>query len=108
MMPPKLTLRAIKATPVVVPLKRPVAAATGSIPRAPLVLVDLETNEGITGRSYVLAYSTMALRPLGDFINGMTELFQGDPVSPYEIEVKLRKRLLLVGATGIAGIALAA
>ena len=104
----KLTVRAIKATPVVVPLKRPVYAATGSIPNAPLVLVDLETREGVTGCAYVMAYSMTALRPLSQILNSMTELLKGDPVSPYEIEAKLRKRLLLEGAAGLTGIALAA
>ena len=108
MTPAKLTVRAIKATPVVVPLKRPVAAATGNIPRAPLVLVDLETSEGITGRAYVLAYSMMALLPLTQIIDSMNELLEGDPVSPYEIEAKLRKRLILVGASGLTVIGLAA
>jgi mandelate racemase len=108
MRPAKLTVRAIKATPVVVPLRRPVYAATGNIPRAPLVLVDLETCEGVTGCAYVMAYSTMALRPLIQLIENMTELIEGDPVSPYEIEAKLRKRLVLVGATGLTGIGLAA
>ena len=108
MTPPKLTLRAIKATPVVVPLRRSVYAATGSIPRAPLVLVDLETCEGVTGCAYVMAYSMMALRPLAQIIDSMTELLEGDPVSPYEIEAKLRKRLVLGGATGLTGIGLAA
>jgi mandelate racemase len=105
---PTLTVRAIKATPVSVPLKRPVAAATGSIPAAPLVLVDLETEEGVTGRSYVVAYSNVTLGPLAGIVNGMTEWLAGDPVSPYEIEAKLRKRLLLVGTTGLTGIGLAA
>lgn len=108
MTPPHLTLRAIKATPVAIPLKRPVGAATGSIPEAPLVLVDLETEEGITGRSYVLAYTSVTLRPLAGIISGLTELLKGDPISPYEIESKLRKRLMLVRATGLTGMALAA
>ena len=108
MTPAKLTVRAIKATPVVVPLRRSVYAATGSIPRAPLVLVDLETYEGVTGRAYVMAYSMMALRPLAQIIDSMTELLEGDPVSPYDIEAKLRKRLVLVGATGLTGVGMAA
>lgn len=102
-----LTLRTIKATPVVVPLKRPVVAATGSIPMAPLVLIDLQTDEGPTGRSYVMAYSTLALQPLADLITGFSDLLKGDPIAPFEIEAKLRKRLMLVGATGLIGIAIA-
>lgn len=108
MLPPKLRLRAIRSTPVIVPLKRPVAAATGSIPKAPLVLVDLETEEGISGRAYVNAYSTLTLRPLADMISGMSELLKGDLVSPYEMEAKLRQRLMLMGTTGLVGIGLAA
>lgn len=103
---PELTVRAVKTTPVVAPLKRPVAAATGSIPEAPLVLVDLETDQGITGRAYAFAQSAIALRPLAAMIGGMAGLIQGDPVAPFEIEMKLRKRTLLLGSGGVAGIAL--
>lgn len=102
-----LTIRSIKATPLLVPLKRPVYAATGSIAIAPLVLVDLETEQGVTGRSYVIAYTPLALKPLAELIEGLTSILKGDPVAPYEIEAKLRKRLILVGAVGLVGIALA-
>lgn len=107
MSPTKLTIRAIKATPLLVPLKRPVFAATGSISIAPIVLIDLETEQGITGHAYVIAYTPLALRPLAELIEGMTSILKGDPVSPYEIEAKLRKRLILIGSVGVVGIALA-
>jgi hypothetical protein len=47
-----------------------------------------------------MAYSMMALLPLTQIIDSMTGLLEGDPVSPYQIEAKLRKHLILVGACG--------
>ncbi len=46
-----LTIRDIRARPVMVPFKRPPVSASGALPHAALELVDLETEEGITGRS---------------------------------------------------------
>ena len=48
--------------------------------------------------AYVMAYSMMALRPLHQIIDSMTELLlQRDPVSPYEIEAKTAKASRIVG-----------
>ena len=48
-----LTIREIKARAVVAPLKRPVRTAVGTIPSAPLVLIDVLTEQGSAGRSYI-------------------------------------------------------
>jgi mandelate racemase len=103
-----LTVRALRATPVNVPLRRPVIAATGSIPFAPLVLVDLETGEGITGRCYLMAYSALLLKPLAAIVESLTGLLKGDNVAPAAIEAKLMQRLRLAGTTGLTGLAIAA
>ena len=42
----KLTLRSIKARPVLLKLKRPVQARIATIPDWPLILIDIETEEG--------------------------------------------------------------
>ena len=31
---------------------------------APLVLIDVETDQGVTGRSYIFAYARLTLKPL--------------------------------------------
>jgi L-alanine-DL-glutamate epimerase-like enolase superfamily enzyme len=53
----KLTINSIAARAVLVPMARPLRTAAGDVPAAPLVLVDVQTNEGIVGRSYAFAYT---------------------------------------------------
>ena len=47
----ELTIDSIAARAVLVPMPRPLRTAAGDVPAAPLVLVDVQTNEGIVGRS---------------------------------------------------------
>jgi L-alanine-DL-glutamate epimerase-like enolase superfamily enzyme len=46
----KLTIDSVAARPVVVPMSRPLRTASGDVPAAPLVLVDVQTNEEIVAR----------------------------------------------------------
>ena len=52
----KLTLRSIRARPVVVPLARPVVSKVGLFRDWPMILIDLDTEEGIVGHSYLEPY----------------------------------------------------
>src|SRR6059036_3477594 len=58
----KLTLRSVDLRPALVPLKRPVVSRVGLFDQWPLILIDLYTEEGIVGRSYLEPYE--ALRSL--------------------------------------------
>lgn len=103
----KLKIKNIRARAVLVPLKRPPQSASGAIPEAPLVLVDIETGEGITGHTYVCAYMKAMLKPLVATIDAVSEIVKGDALVPYEIDAKLRKRFTLFDTPGLVGIALA-
>jgi len=48
-----LTVRNINVRAVVLTLERPIVARIATIADWPLILVDLETEEGIIGRSYI-------------------------------------------------------
>ena len=102
-----LTIRDIRARPVMVPFKRPPVSASGALPHAALVLVDLETEEGVTGRSYLFAFAQWAQEPIVDCLAHMRELLKGDRVAPFDLEAKLRARLTLLDTPGIVGLALA-
>jgi mandelate racemase len=103
----KLTIKNIRARAVMAPMKRPPQSASGAIPGAAFVLLDLETGEGITGRSYVFAFIESMLRPTVQVIEALGEMIRGDTVAPSEIEAKLRKRFALQDSHGIVGQAIA-
>lgn len=52
-----LKITDLRARPVLVPFKRPPMSASGGLPTAALVLIDLGTDAGITGRSYVFGFA---------------------------------------------------
>jgi mandelate racemase len=57
-------IRSITARGLVVPIPRPLKNAFGVIDAAPLVLIDVATDQGVTGRSYIFAYARLTLKPL--------------------------------------------
>ena len=103
----KLTIQSIHARPVMVPIKRPPVSASGAIPAAALVLIDIETSAGITGHSYLFAFQQRMLKATVSGIEAMAELIQGDVLAPFDIEAKLRRSLTLLDSHGIVGQAIA-
>jgi mandelate racemase len=101
------TIRSIRARPVQVPFKRPPISASGALPHAALVLIDLETEEGLTGRSYLFGFAPWTLKPILGCLDAMGDMLKGGVVVPFEIEAKLRKRLTLLDTPGLVGLALA-
>ena len=102
------TIRGIRARPVQVPFKHPPLSASGALPSAALVLVDLLTQDGPTGRSYLFAFAPWALKPLVGCVEAMGALVKGDAVAPFPLEAKLRCTLTLLDTPGLVGLALAA
>jgi mandelate racemase len=82
-------------------------SASGGISSAALVLIDLETDAGIVGHSYVFGFASWTLKPIVGCLEAMAEMIKGDALAPFEIEAKLRKRLTLLDTPGFVGIALA-
>jgi mandelate racemase len=100
-----LTVANVRARAVNIALERPVQTSGGEIPTAPLVLIDLETREGTTGRAYVFSYSTFALEPLRQLVENLGKTLEDHTVAPLEIERKLQAMFRLLGPQGLTGIA---
>jgi mandelate racemase len=81
-------------------------SASGGIPSAALVLIDLETDGGVTGRAYVFGFAPWTLAPIVGCLEGLAEMIRGDALAPLAIESKLRKRLTLLDTPGLVGLAL--
>lgn len=104
---PTLTIRGIRARAVDVPMPRPLATSGGTVGTAPLVLIDLHTEEGVTGCAYVFCYTPLALAPVSRLVASLEALLKGDAVAPLAITEKLQRRFRLLGPQGLTGIAMA-
>ena len=102
---PRLTIRGLTARPVLLPLERPVVARIATITEWPIVLIDLETEEGIVGRSYLEPYIPKAMRYLVPALQDLGELLRGQPVVPVDLYTTSRKSLHFVGYEGLSAIA---
>jgi mandelate racemase len=92
---------------VLCPIRRPPVSASGAIPTAPLVLFDLETDTGVTGRSYVFGFAPWTLDAIAHCARGLFEMVKGDLLAPVDLEGKLRGQLTLLDTPGLVGLALA-
>jgi mandelate racemase len=101
-----LTIRSVTARPVLAPLPRPLRTASGEIPAAPLLLLDVETYQGVTGRAYLFGYTPTVLTPLRAFVDNLAELLVGRPVAPADRAEQLALAFRLLGRQGLVGMAL--
>jgi mandelate racemase len=102
-----LTIRTIIARAVNVPLKKPHPTAGGNVTSAPLVLIDLQTEEGITGHAYLFCYTALALGPVVNLLHAIGALITGEAVAPVAVHSKLQAKFRLLGAQGLIGMAIA-
>jgi mandelate racemase len=98
---PRLTIRAIRAIPVMAPMTYVLGTSAGAVRSAPLLLVDLETEEGITGRAYQFCYVPAAARALMVMLDDMLEAVRGESVAPADLWSRLARRYTLIGVQGI-------
>lgn len=100
-----LTVRSLTARPVVLKLKRPVVARIATITDWPMVLIDLHTEEGIVGRSYLEPYVVKSMRYLVPALQDLGTLLKGRRLAPVELFDAARKSLHFVGYEGLSMIA---
>jgi mandelate racemase len=96
-----MKIKAIRVRAVAAPMKRPLATSTGALTVAPLLLVDLQTDAGVVGRSYLFGIGKHNLRPIAALVEAMAEMLTGDAVAPFDIEKKLRAKYTLLGVHNI-------
>jgi mandelate racemase len=100
-----LTFKSIRARPVVLKLKRPVIARIATITDWPLILIDLFTNEGVVGRSYLEPYTVKAMKYLVPALHDLGDMLKGRELAPVELYELARKSLHFVGYQGLSMIA---
>lgn len=104
----RLRIRGVACTPVEVPLRFVLGTSAATVTAAPLLLVELQTEEGVTGRSYVFAYRRSGAKGIAAVLEEAVGLVKGDAVAPQPVAAKLHRRMALLGVTGITRMALSA
>jgi len=105
---PALTLREVRVTAVEVPLRYVLGTSAAALRHAPLLLVDVQTEEGIAGCSYVFCYRRSGARAIAAVLPEAFELVVGQPVAPLDIAALFDRRFALIGVTGVVRMALSA
>jgi mandelate racemase len=99
----RLAVRAVK-----VPMPEPHRTASGVITESPLVLVDLETTQGLMGHSFVFTYTAAALQPVTALVENLETLVKGRRLEPAALSRALLARFRLLGTHGLVGMAISA
>ena len=104
---PLLTIRAVRSIGVEVPMTYALGTSRGVITKAPLLLLDLETEEGVTGRSYLWCYFAAAMPAIAKILEEVARVVEGKRVAPADLWSKLAERFALIGVQGIVRMAMA-
>src|SRR4030042_3731158 len=103
---PALTVRHLRAVGVEVPMTYARGTSRGRITKAPLLLIDLETAEGVTGRAYLWCYFRQAMPAIASVLQAVEERAKGARIVPAELWGKLAERFALIGVQGIVRMAM--
>ena len=104
---PLLTIRAVRSIGVEVPMTYALGTSRGVITKAPLLLIDLETEEGVTGRSYLWCYFAAAMPAIAKILEEVARVVEGERLAPADLWSKLAERFALIGVQGIVRMAMA-
>ncbi len=100
-----LTFRSVVVRSVLVPLRRPVVSKVGLFDQWPIILIDIETEEGVVGRSYLEPYLKNSVRYIMSAIHDLAAQRTGRPIRPVDDFQHGQKALNLIGYEGVSMIA---
>ena len=104
---PALTIRAIHAVGVEVPMTYALGTSRGRITKAPLLLIDVETEEGAIGRAYLWSYFRHAMPAIASILRAIEENAKGQRAAPEALWDRFSERFALIGVQGIVRMAMA-
>jgi mandelate racemase len=104
---PRLTIRSLRAVPVTVPMTYVLGTSAAVVRAAPLLLVDLETHEGVTGRAYQFCYRAAAAPAIVKLLDDIMDAVTNEVLAPADLWATLSKRYTLIGVQGIVRMAMA-
>ena len=107
MNPPQLTIRGVRATAIQVPLNYVLGTSAQALREVPLLLIDVETEEGVVGRAYQFCYTPRAAAAIRIFLDDALDAVKGTRVDAGAVWRSLAARYKLIGVQGIVRMAMA-
>jgi mandelate racemase len=102
-----LTVHAVRCIGVELPMTYALGTSRGTLNKAPLLLIDLETEEGVTGRSYLWCYFPAAMAAVAKLMEEVERVTRGNALAPLDLWRRLAERFALIGVQGIVRMAMA-
>jgi mandelate racemase len=99
-------LRSLSSRGVLVPLNFTLGTSAAIVRTVPLLLVDLVTDDGVTGRAYAFCYRPSGTRAIAAHLAEAFDLLAGRTVTPYDAARSLSRQFALLGVTGTVRMAL--
>jgi mandelate racemase len=101
-----LHFRSLACTALAVPLRFPLGTSAATVTAAPLLLLDVQSEEGVVGRAYAFTYRPSGARAMAEMLADAAQLIAGDVMAPVAVAAKLHRRMDLIGVTGVVRMAL--
>ena len=101
-----LTLRAIRSVAVEVPMRHVLGTSQATVRAAPLLLIDVETEEGVTGHAYLFCYVSAAAEGIAAMLGEIARQLHGQELAPAAMAQRLAKRFTLIGNQGMVRMAM--
>jgi len=106
--PAALTVRSVTTRAIRVPLTFALGTTADVVRTAPILLVDLTTEEGITGRAYLFCYTESGAVAIAAHLAEAVGIIKGKAAQPQAVTETLNRRYRLLGVTGPVRMAIAA
>jgi mandelate racemase len=101
-----LTIRSATTRGVRVPLTFTLGTSAAVVRSVPLLLLDIATEEGVTGRAYIFCYTPSGARAVAGHLAEAVEIVRGGDAAPLGVMRLLSRRFALLGVTGTVRMAL--
>jgi len=102
----RLTIQEVAVRAVDAPLDPPLRNSLNVIPRAPLVIAEVRTQQGVTGNAYVFPYTPVALGATAALVRNIGAGLVGREVAPATLWAELHNAYRILGTEGLVQIAL--
>jgi mandelate racemase len=105
---PPLVVRGVTTRAVGVPLTFTLGTSAAVVREVPLLLLDVSTEEGVTGRAYLFCYTPAGAKSVAAVVAEAGAMIAGQAAHPASLQQALARRYALLGVTGAVRMALSA